>query len=157
MRQRRLPLALVLAVILWAALAGCQGDAGGIRYEVEGGSVVIQGYDADHLEYQQEGRYLYFANPRFLGGLFAEQSTEGEAVLKDGRITVRFTRDDDEAGTVFGVSAQFTVETEENTVTEYTFTPWEGKEISMTQEEMAAVGGQLAGLIQNAESALSGT
>ena len=158
MKKRLIPLLMAMALLLSA----CGAKEGQVSYETgsSGASVVIKGYDAQMLEYHPDslaGGYLYFASPVFLGGAFEGVVTEGDARLEDGKITVAFMRKDDQGGTVFGAGARFTVDVESKTVTESVFTPWEGHEITMTEEDMAQAGLAQAELIRGARTYLNGT
>lgn len=159
MKKRLIPALLAMALLLSA----CGAKDGQVSYETGGngssGSVIIKGYDAQYLEYTPDtavGSSLYFASPRFLGGPFEGAVTEGDAWLEDGRITVSFTRKDDDGGTVFGASVRFTVDVESKTVTESVFTPWEGRDISLDEEEMLEIADALKQIIEGAEEFFRG-
>lgn len=126
------------------------------------GSVIINGYNG-YLEYtlRSEGKWLYFAaGPELLGPAFdgsAARCAEGSAWLEGNMLHINFIRADIPAGAVSGAKASFTVDVERGVVVDAGFTPCEGYEISLTEEEMVDIGMTFAQIIQGAEAYLTGS
>ncbi len=134
----------------------------GVGYEREGSApnhVRITHLDADYLEYSELAgqSFLYFASPRFLGAFFEHITTEGEARLEGGVVSVAFTRKDDDGGTVAGASIRFQVDLKTRTVSEVAAAPYEGKTIDLTDSEMLRIGVALGDLIRGARDYFNGT
>lgn len=134
----------------------------GVSYKREGDapdSVRITQLDADYLEYSERAgqSFLYFASPRFLGAFFEHITTEGEARLEGGVVSVAFTRKDDDGGTVFGASIRFQVDLKTRTVSGVAAVPYEGRTIDLTDSEMLRIGVSLGNLIRGARDYFNGT
>ena len=160
--KRTISLSAMFSILIASLLlvSSCGEQDRQVQYELvsnaSGNSIIIKGLDASYLEYSPARdnlpANLYFVNPEFLGRVFTEVSVEGEAILMDHRITVSFTRDDDEGGTVFGASVRFVVDLEQQQVAERVFTPWEEYEIDLADDEMIFIGTKLSEIIQGAEA-----